>query len=116
MIYKANVTNNKSDEHKYQYGISDTPFKEGYENHKTLFRHRSHLIASDLFKYYRKLVENGTVPTIKFSIAKLVKGNTFIYNCNLCLSEKAKEMIRNMIRNLDDLNMLNKTSEFSVDI
>ena len=56
------------------------------------------------------------MPTIKFSIAKLVKGNTFIYNCNLCLSDKAKEMIRNMIGNLDDVNMLNKTSEFSVNI
>ena len=32
--------------------ISDTPFKESYENHKTPFRHRSHLTASDLFKYY----------------------------------------------------------------
>ena len=69
-----------------------------------------------LQEIYRKLVDNGAVPTIKFSIAKLVQGNTFIYNCNLCLSDKAKEMIRNMIGNLDDVNMLNKTSEFSVNI
>ena len=40
-------------------------------------------------------------------IAKRVKGNTFINNCNLCLSEKAFIM-----RNLDDVNMLNKRSEF----
>ena len=40
-------------------------------------------------------------------IAKRVKGNTFINNCNLCLSEKAFIM-----RNLDDINMLNKRSEF----
>ena len=46
-------------------------------------------------------------PTIKFSIAKRVKGNTFINNCNLCLSEKVF-----IIRNLNDVNMLNKTSEF----
>ena len=56
---------------------------------------------------YWKLVDNGAVPTIKFSIAKRVKGNTFINNCNLCLSEKAFIM-----RNLDDVNMLNKRSEF----
>ena len=47
------------------------------------------------------------MPTIKFSIAKFVKGNTFINNNNLCLSEKAF-----IIRNLDDVNMLNKRSDF----
>ena len=107
IAHRADVTNNKTDEHKYYYGISDTPFKERYENHKTSFRHRSHLTASDLSKYYWKLVDKGAVPTIKFSIAKRVKGNTFINNCNLCLSEKAF-----IIRNLDDVNMLNKRSEF----
>ena len=108
IVYRADVTNNKTDEHKYYYyGISDTPFKDHYENHKTSFRHRSHLTAPDLSKYYWKLVDNGTVPTTKFSIAKRVKGNTFINNYNLCLSEKAF-----IIRNLDDINMLNKRSEF----
>ena len=96
-----------TDEHKYYYGISHTPCKEPYENHKTSFRHRSHLTASDLSKYYRKLVDNGAVPTIKFSIAKHVKGNTFINNCNLFQSEEAF-----IIRSLDDVNMLNKRSEF----
>ena len=92
--------------HKYYYCvISDTPFKDHYKNHKTSFRHRSHLTASDLCKYHWKLVDNGTVPTITFSIAKRVKGETFINNCNLCLSEKDL-----MIRNLDDINMLNKRS------
>ena len=87
--------------------MSDTRFKERYENHKTSFRHRSHLTASDLSKYSWKLVDNNAVPTIKFSIAKRFKGNTFINNCNLCLSEKAF-----IIGNLDDVNMLNKWSEF----
>ena len=107
IVYRADVTNNKTDEHKYYYDISDAPFKEPYENHKTSFRHRSHLTASDLSKYYWKLVDNGAVPTIKFSIAKRVKGNNFINNFNLCLSEKAF-----ITRNLDDVNMLNKRSEF----
>ena len=106
IVYRADVTNNKTDEYKYYYGILDTPFKERYENHKTSFRHRSHLTASDLSKYYWRLVDKSAVPTIKFSIAKCVKGNAFINNCNLCLSEKA------FIINLDDENMLNKRSEF----
>ena len=89
IAYRADVTNNKTDENKYCYGISDTPFKDRYENHKTSFRHRSHLTASDLSKYYRELVDNGAVPTIKFLIAKRLKSNTFINNCNSYLSEKA---------------------------
>ena len=52
IVYRADVTSNKTDEQKYYYGNSDTPFKERYENHKTSFRHRSHLTASDLSKYY----------------------------------------------------------------
>ena len=107
IVYRADVANNKTDEHKYYYGISDTPFKDLYENHKTSFRYRSHLTASDLSMYYWKLVDNGAAPTIMFSIAKYVKGNTFINNCNLCLSEKAF-----ILRNLDDINILKKRSKF----
>ena len=106
IVYRDDVTNNKTDEHKYYYGISDTPFKERYENYKMSIRQRSNLTASDLSKYSWKLVGNGAMPTIKFSIAKRAKGNTFINNCNLCLIEKAF-----IIRNLDDVNMLNKRSE-----
>ena len=80
--------------------ISDTPFKERYENHKTSFRHRSNLTALDQSKYYWKLVDNSAVHTIKFSIAKSVKGNTFINNCNLCLSKKPF-----IIKNVDDVNI-----------
>ena len=28
IVYRADVTNNNTDEHKYYYGILDTPFKE----------------------------------------------------------------------------------------
>ena len=108
IVYRADVFNNKTDKHKYYYGISDTSFKERYENYKTSFRHRSHLTTSDLSKYYWELGDNGTVPTITFSISKRVKGNTLIKNCNLYLSEKSF-----IIRNLDDENMLNKRSEFT---
>ena len=101
IVYRADVTN-KTDEHKYYYGMSDTPFKERYQNHKTSFRHISHLTPSDLSMYYWKLVDNGALPTIKFSIAKRVKGNTFVINCNLCLREKAF-----IIRNLDDVYLMN---------
>ena len=106
-VHRTDVTNNKTNEHQYYSSIPDTPFKERFENHKTSFRHRSRLTASDLSKYYWKLVENSAVPTIKFSTAKRVKGNTSISNCKLRLSEKVF-----ITRNLDGVNVLNKRSEF----
>ena len=106
-VHRTDVTNNKTNEHQYYSSIPDTPFKERFENHKTSFRHRSRLTASDLSKYYWKLVENSAVPTIKFSIAKSVKRNASISNCKLRLSEKVF-----IIRNLDGVNVLNKRSEF----
>ena len=39
IVYRADVTNNQTQEQKFYYGISDTPFKEWYENHKKSFRH-----------------------------------------------------------------------------
>ena len=51
ILYRVDATNNKSDQCKCYCGISDTPFNERYENHKTSSRHRSHLTASDLSKY-----------------------------------------------------------------
>ena len=47
------------------------------------------------------------MPTVNFSIAKCDEGKSFINNCRLCLSEKLFT-----IRNLDNINMLNKKSEF----
>ena len=73
IVYRADVNNNKTNEHKYYYGISDTPFKERYENHKMSFQHRSHLTTSDLSKYYWKLVDNGTEPTIQFQFLSVSK-------------------------------------------
>ena len=82
IVYRADLTNNKTDT------ISDTPFKDRCENHKTSFRQRSHLTTSGLSKYYWKLVDNGAVPAIKSSITKRVKGNSYINKCNLYLSKR----------------------------
>ena len=30
IVYRVDVTNNKTDENKYYHGISDTPFKDRY--------------------------------------------------------------------------------------
>ena len=78
-----------------------------YENHKKPFRHKEYCTETDLAKYCWELKDKGAVPTVNFSIAKRVKGISLINNCGLCLSEKLF-----ITRNLENINMLNKKSEF----
>ena len=92
---------------KFYYGISDTTFKEWYENHKKSFRHKEYSTEADLAKSCWEFKDKDAVPTVQFSIAKRVKGKSLINNCSLCLSEKLF-----IIRNIDIVNMLNKKSKF----
>ena len=57
-VYRADVTNNKTHEHKYYYGISDTQFKGSYEI------------------------------VMMFPVPNLAEINTLINNWYLCLNEK----------------------------
>ena len=83
------------------------PSKNGMKIIKKSFRHKEYNTETDLTKYCSKLKDKGAVPTVNFSIAKLVKGKSLINNCSLCLSEKLF-----IIKILDNVNMLNKKSEF----
>ena len=107
IVYRADVTNDQTQEQMFYYGISDTPFKERYESHKKSFRHKEYSTENDLAKHCWELKDKGAVLTVNFSIAKTVKCKSLINNCSLCLSEKVF-----IIKNLDDVNMLNKKSEF----
>ena len=70
---------------------------------KKSFRHKEYSTETDFARYFWGLKDKGAVPTVNFSIAKRVKGKSLINNCSLCLSEKFF-----IIRNLDNINMLNK--------
>ena len=106
IVYRADITNDQTQEQKFYYGISDTPFKERYENHKKPFRDKEYSTQTDLAKYWWELEDKSAVPRVNFSIAERVKGKSLINNCSLCLSEELF-----IIRNLDNVNMLKK-SEF----
>ena len=107
IVCRADLTNDQTQEQKFYYGISDSSFKERYENHKKFFRHKEYSTETDLAKYWWELKNKGALPTVNFSIAKRVKVKSLISNCSLCLNEKLF-----IIRNLDNVNMLNKKSEF----
>ena len=73
---------------KFYYGISDTPFKKWYQNHKKSFRHKEYGTETDLAKYCWKLKDKGAMLTVNFSIATRVKGTSLIHNCSSWFSEK----------------------------
>ena len=39
IVYRADVSNNKDNETKFYYGLTETSFKKGYGNHKRSFIH-----------------------------------------------------------------------------
>ena len=75
VIYEADViTLNTS--RKFYIGLSDTPFKECYNNHKCDFRNKHYDKSTDLSKYIWSLQESGTEFTIHWKILSHVKGIT----------------------------------------
>ena len=106
VIYEADViTLNTSG--KFYIGLSDTPFKERYNNHKRDFRNRHYEKSTELSKYIWSLQERGIQFTIHWKILSHVKGMTKRRCCSLCLTEKLW-----LLYYFDDMHLLNKKSEF----
>ena len=57
IVYRADVSNNVDAETKFYYGLTDTTFKERYNNHKKSFRHERYRYDSELSKYLWELYE-----------------------------------------------------------
>ena len=107
LIYQADVTNNVDNEYKYYLGLTDTTFKERFNNHTMSFRNEFRKTNTELSKYVWLLKENGKVPNITWKIVKLVYGKTTSNFCKLCLTEKYY-----ILNALGDDRCLNKRNEF----
>ena len=106
VIYEADVINLNTSR-KFYIGLSDTPFKERYNNHKRDFRNRRYEKSTELSKYIWSLQESGIEFTIHWKILSHVKGTTKRGYCSLCLTEKLW-----LLHYFDDMHLLNKKSEF----
>ena len=107
IIYCVNVSNNKDNDSKFYYGLTEMSFKERYGNHKRSFRHERYRNDTELSKYIWDLTCAHKVPTIKWSIVRKMHGNAKSYFCKLCLTEKYF-----ILNDLGDNKLLNKKSEF----
>ena len=107
IVYCAEVSNNKDNETKFYYGLTETSFKERYGNHKRSFRHERYKNDTELSKYIWDLTSAHKVPTIKWSIVRKIHGNTKSDFCKLCLTEKYF-----ILNDLRDNKLLNQKFEF----
>ena len=87
VIYEAGVITLNTSRNFY-IGLSDTPFKERYNNHKRDFRNRRYEKSTELSKYIWSLQESGVEFTIHWKISSHVKGMTKRDYCSLGLTEK----------------------------
>ena len=92
---------------KFYNWLSDTPFKERYNNQRRNFRNRRCGKSTALSKYIWSLQESGIQFTINWKILCHVKGMTKRGYCSLCLTEKLW-----LLHYFDDMPLLNKKSEF----
>ena len=106
VIYEADViTLNTS--RKFYIGLSDTLFKERYNNHKHYFRNKRYEKSTELSKYIWSLQESGIEFTIHWKILSHVKVMTKRGCCSFYLTEKLW-----LLYYFDDIHLLNKKSEF----
>ena len=107
IIYRADVYCEANKDHKFYFGVAQTPFKERFRNQNRDFNHKQYVNCTELSKYIWLLKDAGTPYIINWSIVAKVKGSTKINYCPLCLTEKY-----HLIEYFNDIRLLNKKSEF----
>ena len=90
IVYGADVRNNTNDEKKFYLGVSETPFKERFRNHKKEFAHKKYRNSTELSKYIWQLKDANITPIVTWKVVAKVFSDTKINFCKLCLTEKVK--------------------------
>ena len=106
IVYQADVRNDTNDEKKFYLGVSETPFKERFRNHKKEFAHKKYRNSTELSKYIWQLKDANITPIVTWKVVAKVFSDTKINFCKLCLTEKVF-----IINALNDSQLLNQNSE-----
>ena len=91
---------------KVYIGLSGTPIKECYNNHKRDFGNKRFEKSTEISKYICSLQESCIEFTTHWKILNHVKGMTKRDYCSLCFTEKL--WLRHYF---DDIHLLNKKSK-----
>ena len=106
IVHRANVENNINDENKFYFGVSETPFKERFRNHKKEFNYVKYRNSTELSKYIWQLKDLNITPKISRDIAAVIRCAIRVDWSKLCLTEKLF-----IIKSFDNNWLLNKKSE-----
>ena len=91
---------------KFYFGVSETPSKERFRNHKKEFNFVKYRNSTELSKYIWQLKDLNITPKISWEIAAVIRCAARIDCCKLCLTEKLF-----IIKSFDNNQLLNKKSE-----
>ena len=75
IIYRADVHCEANKDHRFYFGVAQTPFKERFRNHDRDFNHKQYIKNTELCKYIWSLKDAGTPYSISWSIIAKVKGS-----------------------------------------
>ena len=106
IVYQADVRNDTNDEKKFYLGVSETPFKERFRNHKKEFTHKKYRNSTELSKYIWQLKDANIAPIVTWKVVAKVSSDAKVNFCKLCLTEKVF-----IINALNDSQLLNKKPE-----
>ena len=102
IVYQADVQNDTNDEKKFYLGVSETPFKQQFRNHKK-YQNSTDLSKS---KCIWQLKDANITPIVTWEVVAKAFSDTNINFCKLCLTEKMF-----IINALNGSQLLNKNSE-----
>ena len=88
----------------FTLGVSGTPFRERFRNHKKEFTHKKYRNSTELSKYIWQLKDANITPIVTWKVVAKVFSDTKINFCKLCLTGKVF-----IINALNDSQLLNKS-------
>ena len=91
---------------KRNFGVSETPFKKRFRNHKKEFNYAKYRNSIELSKYICQLKDLNMTPKILWEMASVIRCAASIDCCKLCLTEKLF-----IIKSFYNNQLLNKICE-----
>ena len=93
IIYRADVENEINSETKFNFGLTEKPFKEQFGNHTRDFKHKTYSKSTELSKLVCDLKEMKINPIVKWSIAEKIYCNTKIKHCKYCNCKSSRKIV-----------------------
>ena len=107
MVYQATITTEDNMPAQTYVGLTETPFKTRFANHKSSFNNPNKRLSAELSKHVRCLKKAGLTFKITWKFLKQTSPyNPVSSRCNLCLWDKYSIICRPELATLNKRNEL----------